>query len=75
MFMYCAFEVLILLFFSYFLIGGIFCGIVIYTAPKEFKKQVKTKKIIEVLTFLWPCFVVSFFKDVIKNKKEGNTDE
>jgi hypothetical protein len=73
--MYCVFEVLILLFFSYFLIGGIFCGMVIYTAPTEFKKQVKTKKIIEVLTFLWPCFVVSFFKDVIKNKKEGNTDE
>lgn len=75
MFMCCIFKILILLFFVYFLIGWIFCGVVIYVAPKEFENQVKTKKVIEVLTFLWPCFVVSFFKDVIKNKKKGNNDE
>ena len=73
--MCCIFKILILLFFVYFLIGWIFCGVVIYTAPKEFENQVKTKKVIEVLTFLWPCFVVSFFKDTIKNKKKGNNDE
>ena len=63
------FEILISLFFIYFSIGLIFCGIVICSAPKEFEKQVKSQKAIEVLTFLWPCFVVSFFKDMIKNKK------
>lgn len=74
MFMYCVFEILISLFFVYFLIGWIFCGVVIYTAPKEFKKRVKTKKVIEVLIFLWPCFVVSFFKDAKIRRKE-NKDE
>jgi hypothetical protein len=73
--MCCVFEILISLFFVYFLIGMIFCGIVIYSAPKEFENKVRSQKVIEVLTFLWPCFVVSFFKDVIKNKKKGNIDE
>lgn len=71
MFMCCVFEILISLFFVYFLIGMIFCGIVIYSAPKEFENKVKSQKVIEVLTFLWPILIVSFFKDMIKNKKKG----
>jgi hypothetical protein len=49
----------------------IFCGIVIYSAPKEFENKVRSQKVIEVLTFLWPILIVSFFKDMIKNKKKG----
>jgi hypothetical protein len=73
--MCCTFEILLLVFLSYFLIGWVFCGMVIYTMPKGFEKQIKTKKVIEFLIFLWPLFIISFFKDVIKNKKKGNTDE
>lgn len=75
MFMFYVFEILISLFFVYFLIGMIFCGIVICSAPKEFENQVRSQKVIEVLTFLWPILIVSFFKDMIKNKKKGNNDE
>ena len=71
MFMGCTFEILVLLFFSYVLIGWIFCGISIYSAPKDIEKQVDMQKVIEVLTFLWPFFIVSFFKEMIKNKKKG----
>jgi heme/copper-type cytochrome/quinol oxidase subunit 2 len=69
--MCCVFEILISLFFVYFLIGMIFCGIAIYSAPKEFENKVRSQKVIEVLTFLWPILIVSFFKDMIKNKKKG----
>ena len=68
--MCCVFEILISLCFVYILIGWIFCGIVIYTAPKEFEKQVKTKKIIGVLTFSWPFFVYIFFKRKLNNDED-----
>lgn len=61
-------EIFLTLFIIYFLIGLIFTSIILIIVPNEYKDQVHTTKVIEVLTFAWPFLIISFFIGEIKKK-------
>lgn len=61
------FEIFLILLITYFLIGWIFCGVIIAIAPEQYKREVSSAKAIKVLAFAWPFLIISFFKER-KNK-------
>ena len=61
---------IIVSFLVYFLIRLIFCGIVIFSAPPEYKEKVNSTKVIEILTFLWPFFIYIFFKHKLNDDED-----
>lgn len=64
----CIFEVFLTIFIVYFIIGLVFSGIILIIVPNEYKDQIHSSKAINVLTFLWPFLIISFFIGEMKKK-------